>query len=106
MKLKGKRIAVFIEREFEDLEYWVPVMRMQEEGAEVVTVGTGSANVYHGKHGLTAKPDVTAEEIDVEQIGLALGPPHDVGIPHLLRQGLAHGRHLLQCALHRLYLIV
>ena len=64
MRLVGKRIAIFIEQEFEDLEYWVSTMRMQEEGAEVVTVGTGSADVYQGKHGLTARPDITAELVD------------------------------------------
>jgi len=74
MRLEGKRVIVFIEQEFEDLEYWVPTMRMQEEGAEVVTVGTGNADVYHGKHGLTAKPDVTADQVDVEQFDAVVVP--------------------------------
>ncbi len=67
MRLQGKRIAVFVEQEFEDLEYWVPVMRLQEEGAEVVTVGTGSSNTYRGKHGLTAEPDVTADQVNASE---------------------------------------
>jgi protease I len=63
MRLPGKHIAVFIEQEFEDLEYWVPVMRLQEEGAKVTTIGTGSKDSYTGKHGLTAKPDITADKV-------------------------------------------
>jgi protease I len=63
MRLQGKHIAVFIEQEFEDLEYWVPVMRLQEEGAKVTTIGTGSKDSYTGKHGLTAKPDTTADKV-------------------------------------------
>lgn len=64
MRLQGKRVAVFVEQEFEDLEYWVPVMRLQEEGADVTTIGTGSSDSYRGKHGLTAEPDVTIDRVN------------------------------------------
>lgn len=74
MRLKGKKIAVFIEKEFEDLEYWVPVMRLQEEGAEVTTIGTGSADVYHGKGGLDARPDTTADQVDAGRFDAVLIP--------------------------------
>ncbi|GAB4470926.1 MAG: type 1 glutamine amidotransferase domain-containing protein [Anaerolineae bacterium] len=63
MKLKGKRVLIFVEQEFEDLEYWVTLMRLQEEGAEVVSVGTGSRDSYTGKQGLTARPDTTADKV-------------------------------------------
>lgn len=74
MRLKGKRVAVFIEQEFEDLEYWVPVMRLQEEGAEVVSIGTGSADSYRGKGGLSAKPDTTAERVNASQFDAVVIP--------------------------------
>jgi protease I len=74
MRLKGKRIAVFIEQEFEDLEYWVPVMRLQEEGAQVTTIGTGSADAYRGKNGLTARPDTTADLVDGRQFDAVVIP--------------------------------
>ena len=32
MRLEGKKIAVLVAEGFEDLEYWVTVMRLQEEG--------------------------------------------------------------------------
>jgi protease I len=38
-------------------------MRLREEGAEVVAVGTGSSDTYRGKHGLPATPDTTADQI-------------------------------------------
>src|SRR3712207_784217 len=63
MKLSGKKIAVLLAEGFEDLEYWVTVMRLQEEGAEVVTVGPNKDEV-RGKNALTAKADATAEEVD------------------------------------------
>jgi protease I len=63
MQLKGKRVGIFIEQEYEDLEYWVPRMRLEEEGATVVTIGTGSSDTYRGKGGLIATPDVTADQV-------------------------------------------
>ncbi len=74
MKLSGKRIAVLIEQEFEDLEFWVPVMRLREEGAEVVVVGTGSADSYKGKHGLPGKPDTTAGEVSAAEFDAIVVP--------------------------------
>ena len=32
MRLQGKRVAYLVGPGFEDLEFWVPVMRLQEEG--------------------------------------------------------------------------
>lgn len=65
MKLRGKKVVVLVAEGFEDLEYWVTVMRLQEEGAEVVSVGPDLEPVY-GKHGLEARADATADEVDPE----------------------------------------
>ncbi len=61
MRLQGKTIGVFVAAEVEDLEFWVPVMRLREEGAKVVVIGL-SNQVVHGKHGLEMTPDVSIEE--------------------------------------------
>jgi protease I len=55
MKLEGKKIAVLLAEGFEDLEYWVTVMRLREEGAEVVTVGP-STDAVGGKNASKRKP--------------------------------------------------
>lgn len=65
MKLEGKKVAVLLAGGFEDLEYWVTVMRLQEEGAEVVTVGPDTEPVS-GKNALEARADATADEVDAE----------------------------------------
>jgi protease I len=62
MKLTGKRIAILVEDGFEDLEFWVPVMRLREEGATVVIVGTRIER-FHGKNNLVATADVEASEV-------------------------------------------
>ena len=64
MRLQGKKVAYLVEDQFEDLEFWVPVMRLREEGAEVTVIGTGSQEVYQGKHGLTAAVDTSADQVD------------------------------------------
>ena len=67
MKLDAKKIVVLVAEGFEDLEYWVTVMRLREEGAEVISVGTSLDPVY-GKNALQAQPDATAEDVDVSEL--------------------------------------
>ncbi len=58
-RLSGKTIGVFVAEGFEDLEFWVPVMRLREEGARTLVIGLTRERVS-GKHCLTATPDTTA----------------------------------------------
>jgi len=61
MRLQGKTIGYFVAQEVEDLEYWVPLMRLREEGARVISIGLTTASM-HGKHGLEMTPDVSIDE--------------------------------------------
>lgn len=67
MKLEGKKLVVLLEEGFEDLEYWVTVMRLREEGAEVITVGPDLETVY-GKNALSARADATPADIDASEL--------------------------------------
>ena len=62
MRLQNKVIGVLVAPEFEDLEFWVPVMRLREEGARVLVIGSSGETVT-GKHCLTATPDTVSSEI-------------------------------------------
>ena len=76
MRLKDKKIAVLLAEGFEDLEFWVTVMRLQEEGAEVTIVGTAAGQTVHGKNGLEATSAVAAEAVsaaDFEAIAVPGG---------------------------------
>lgn len=57
MKLRGKKIAYLVEEGFEDLEFWGPLMRLQEEGAQVTVVSDRAAE-FNGLHGLRARADI------------------------------------------------
>jgi protease I len=61
-RLTGKTIGVFVAEGFEDLEFWVPVMRLQEEGARTLVIGLTREKVT-AKHCLTATPDTTADAV-------------------------------------------
>jgi protease I len=67
MRLSGKRVAVLVADGFEDLEYWVTVMRLQEEGVEVVSVGPNTDPVT-GKNALGAQADTTADAVDATEL--------------------------------------
>ncbi|GIK36283.1 MAG: glutamine amidotransferase [Chloroflexota bacterium] len=74
MRLKGKRIAFFLEEGFEDLEFWVTVMRLREEGAVVTIVGTKADKTVHGKNALAATSDVAAETVSANDFDAVVVP--------------------------------
>ena len=62
-RLDGMRVVVLVADGVEDLEYWVTVMRLREEGAAVLSVGL-SLDPIRGKNGLAARADRVAEDVD------------------------------------------
>ena len=62
-RLAGKKVAIFIDYQFEDLEVTFPMLRLQEEGAEVIVVGAHPAGQkYTGKYGYPVKSHVNIED--------------------------------------------
>lgn len=51
-----KKIIIFAEKDYEDLELWYPKLRLTEEGFQVAVAGTGDKN-YEGKNGYPAEVD-------------------------------------------------
>ena len=66
------KIATLVAKDVEDLEYYVPMMRLQEEGAEVLTAAL-DLKPLHGKSGLLIQPDATIESLKADDLnGLIL----------------------------------
>lgn len=65
MKLQNKHIAYLLDEGFEDLEFWVPVMRLREEGARVTILAT-KLQTFHGKHCLEARPDALISDFSAD----------------------------------------
>jgi protease I len=61
MRLDGKRIVILVDEGYEDLEFWVPLMRLQEEGAETTIASDLAGKTFRSKSGgLAATSDVAA----------------------------------------------
>jgi protease I len=73
MKLKGQSIAVFVADLYEDLEFWYPALRMEEEGAEVTSIGP-RAETYRGKRGLSARADRGIADVSPDQFSALIIP--------------------------------
>lgn len=67
MTLQGKKIATLIAEGVEDLEYYVPLMRLQEEGAEVLSAGL-DLKAVRGKNGLVITPDTTIASLKADNL--------------------------------------
>lgn len=63
--LQDKRILIFAADEFEDMELFYPLHRLQEEGAETSVVGLDQ-KPCHGKHGLKIEPDTDVERVSAD----------------------------------------
>jgi len=75
MRLKEKIIGILVGPGYEDLEFWVPYMRVIEEGAEVRIIGSRADEVYTSKSGgLTVESEVAASDINVDQLDALLLP--------------------------------
>jgi len=67
MRLQGKKIAILVAEGVEDLEYYVPLMRLQEEGAEVLTAAL-DVHPLRGKNGLIITPDTKIAELHADEL--------------------------------------
>jgi protease I len=68
MTLSNQRVAVLVDKSFEDLEFWVPVMRLREAGAEVIVAGREADETFTGKNGLSATTEVAARSLDADDL--------------------------------------
>src|SRR4249919_3143401 len=73
-RLEGRRIVVLLAEGFEDLEFWVTVMRLREEGAAVTIAGPEAKVPVRGKNGLLAEADVAVDDVHGEDIDAVVVP--------------------------------
>lgn len=66
MDLKGKRVAVLVEQQYQEMEVWYPIYRLREAGCQVTIVGPESGATYPSKLGYPAKSDKAAKEVSAK----------------------------------------
>ncbi|MBP1948593.1 type 1 glutamine amidotransferase domain-containing protein [Virgibacillus litoralis] len=74
MRLSDKKVIALVEDDFEDLELWYPVLRLQEEGTEVHLVGKEAKKKYVGKYGVPATSDYAFSDVNGEDYDAILVP--------------------------------
>ncbi|GEM_PF-842175 len=76
MQLENKTIAVLVADEYEDLEVWYPLLRMQEEKAEVIVVASDNMteDSCFSKHGYEIEIDKKAAEVDADNFDAVIVP--------------------------------
>ena len=99
MRLTNKRIAILVAEGVEDLEYYVPVMRLQEEGAEVVSAAVDLKPV-RGKNGLEITPNARVNSLKTADLFALIIPGgwapdklrRDTAVTQLTREMHAAGK--------------
>lgn len=75
MLLAGKTIGILVAPGYEDLEFWVPYMRVIEEGAKVQVIASRQGEIYTSKSkGLTVKSDLSSDQVTAKQLDALLVP--------------------------------
>lgn len=74
MELKNKKILLFVEQDYEDMELQYPFFRMKEAGATVTVAGPEAQKIYSGKHGYPCKADQAIEDIKAEDYDALIIP--------------------------------
>lgn len=65
MELTGKKIAMFVDTMYQEMELWYPLFRFQEAGAQVVLVGAETGKTYTSKLGYPAVSERSYDGITV-----------------------------------------
>jgi protease I len=86
-ELTGKKVAVLAENLYQELELWYPLLRMKEAGAQVLVVGTGSAESYTSKNGYPVQVDVAAGQVRAADLDAVIVPGGYA--PDLMRRSAA-----------------
>jgi protease I len=68
------KVAYLLGPGFEDLEFWVPLMRLREEGAKVTVVGLKAGETYAGKSGLSAAAEQSADDVSAADFDAVVIP--------------------------------
>ena len=72
--LEDRKILVFAGEDYEDLELWYPVLRLQEAGATVIVAGQEGRTTYRGKHGYPCQTAVSVSHVTSKEFDAVVIP--------------------------------
>ncbi len=74
MDLEGRKIAILVADQYQELEVWYPLLRFREDGAETVTVGAEVAQTYLSKKGYPVVSDEAIADANVTDFDAVVIP--------------------------------
>jgi protease I len=74
MELSGKRAAILVEQQYQEMEVWYPLYRLREAGCKVTVVGPEAGQTYPSKLGYPAKSDKAARDVSADDFDLIVVP--------------------------------
>lgn len=67
MELKNKTVLTIVSNDFDDLEFFYPMIRLKEAGANVVIASEEKNKVYKGKYGLSVTSDISFNDVNISE---------------------------------------
>jgi protease I len=74
MELTGKRAAILVEQQYQEMEVWYPLYRLREAGCKVTVVGPEGGQTYPSKLGYPAKSDKAARDVSADDFDVVVVP--------------------------------
>ncbi len=72
--LRGRRVLVLAESQYQELELWYPVLRFREAGADVVVASPSRGALYASKIGYPVRSDVSVTDVDAIDVDALVIP--------------------------------
>jgi protease I len=99
-ELAERRLLIFVDDVYEDLELWYPKLRMLEAGAHVVVAGPEAEKKYSGKHTYPCISDAAIRDMEANDFHGVIVPGgfmpdklrRDPKVLELVRQFAASGK--------------
>jgi protease I len=73
-ELRGKRAAILIEQQYQEMEVWYPLYRLREAGCHVTLIGPEAGKSYPSKLGYPAVSDKAAIAAEPDDYDLLVIP--------------------------------
>ena len=74
MSLTGKKVLTIVSKDYDDLEFHYPILRLQEEGVEIVIASEEKGETIQGKFGLSTTSDIAFDDVDITEFDGLLIP--------------------------------
>ena len=95
-KLAGRKVALLLDQQYQELEVWYPYYRLKEEGAAVTLVAPQAKQNYPSKLGYPCTSDVAAGQVHGEDFDAVIVPGG--WCPDFMRRDESMIRFIQQCA--------